>query len=269
MTALGVMVFLAQVTRADPRWAAATTPVSGPSKSIGEPSNGCIKGTVPIPLSGPGFELMRPSRRRIFGHRDLISFVKRLGGRVVSKHLALLLVGDLGQARGGPTPSGHRSHQTGLDVDLGYEGAAKPLTRPDREAVSPKPVVDLTTMKTNAAYGPRVPTLLELAATDPAVDRIFVHPAIKKVLCAQPSRPSWLSKIRPWWGHHDHFHVRLRCPDNNPACVPQAPLPPGDGCGPGDLDWWWSDDARKTREAKSAAATNAPPLPLGCEDLVK
>jgi penicillin-insensitive murein endopeptidase len=225
-----------------------------------------------MPLSGPGFELMRPSRRRTFGHRDLVAFLKRFGTRVVAKRLAPLLVGDLGQARGGPTPSGHRSHQTGLDVDVGYSGlVGKRLTKHERETVSPKPVVDLATMTTNASYGSRVPTLLEVAATDESVDRIFVHPAIKRALCGLSPRPTvWLSKIRPWWGHHDHFHVRLRCPGTDTACLPQAPLAPGDGCGAQELGWWWSDDARKTRDEKSAAAAaGPPPLPAACADLVR
>ena len=41
----------------------------------------------------------------------------------------------------------------------------------------------------------------------------------------------WLRKVRPWWGHHDHFHVRLPCPADSPLCEAQAALPQGDGCG--------------------------------------
>ena len=55
--------------------------------------------------------------------------------------------------------------------------------------------------------------MLEVAASDPVVDRIFVNPVIKRELCThEPPGSLWLRKLRPWWGHHDHFHVRLRCP---------------------------------------------------------
>jgi penicillin-insensitive murein endopeptidase len=36
--------------------------------------------------------------------------------------------------------------------------------------------------------------------------------------------------VRPWWGHDDHFHVRLGCPADAPECERQAAVPPGDGC---------------------------------------
>ena len=40
----------------------------------------------------------------------------------------------------------------------------------------------------------------------------------------------WLRKIRPWYGHHYHFHVRLKCPNDAGECVNQHPPPLGDGC---------------------------------------
>ena len=70
---------------------------------------------------------------------------------------------------------------------------------------------------------------------DPAVARIFVFPGAKVQMCkdARGNR-DWLRKIRPWWGHHTHFHVRLACPKGARACVNQAPPPPGD-VSPADL----------------------------------
>ena len=45
------------------------------------------------------------------------------------------------------------------------------------------------------------------------VQRIFVNAAIKKALCREATGDrSWLAKIRPWWGHDYHFHIRMRCP---------------------------------------------------------
>ena len=34
---------------------------------------------------------------------------------------------------------------------------------------------------------------------------------------------AWLEKVRPWWGHDYHFHVRLRCPGDSPECKSQPP----------------------------------------------
>src|SRR5438552_17054702 len=49
--------------------------------------------------------------------------------------------------------------------------------------------------------------------------------------------PRLLVKVRPWWGHSEHFRVRLACP-NDPACKGQPPAPTGDGCGHA-LDSWF------------------------------
>ena len=72
------------------------------------------------PRAGRGYEVVRIGRNRRYGHPNLIAFVQRLGAGARRAKLGLLVVGDLSQPRGGPTPSGHRSHQTGLDADIGY-----------------------------------------------------------------------------------------------------------------------------------------------------
>ena len=66
--------------------------------------------------------------------------------------------------------------------------------------------------------------LIKRAASYPAVERIFVHPAIKKALCedtAKDTDRAWLSKVRPMWGHHYHFHIRIVCPAGSTNCEHQ------------------------------------------------
>ena len=82
--------------------------------------------------------------------------------------------------------------------------------------------------------------------------RIFVNAAIKKAMCREAgSDRDWLAKVRPWWGHAEHFHVRIACPPDSPECKPQPPVPAGDGCGH-ELDYWF-----KEVDAASAAAAGA------------
>jgi penicillin-insensitive murein endopeptidase len=207
---------------------------------------------------------MRLGRNRRYGHPMLVAFVQRLGLAARHEKLGVVLVGDLSQPRGGPTPSGHRSHQTGLDADIGYAAPAGTraghLSRKVREQISPLAVVDLKTHERLPAWTPAVAQLLELAATDPAVDRIFVNPAVKKMLCeGKDAKAPWQGRLRPWYAHHDHFHVRLKCPPDSPKCEPQAP-PPNDGCGP-SLAWWFSDDAESRRTKKKEAEEKEPPPP--------
>ena len=165
-------------------------------------------------------------------------------------------------ARGGPAPSGHASHQTGLDVDVWF--------LPPTGGHAPS-MVDAARKQPSAAFGARMVRLLQAAAADPRVDRIFVNPILKRALCDKSGGDrGWLQKLRPWWGHDDHFHVRLACPADSPACTPQAPLPPGDGCG--ELAWWFDEKAQADREkghqTYAAKVGAAPVLPDGCKVLL-
>ena len=73
------------------------------------------------------------------------------------------------------------------------------------------------------------------------VERIFVNAAIKKALCREAGNDrGWLHKVRPWYGHDYHFHVRINCPADSPDCKPQDPVPAGEVCGK-DLDHWFTD----------------------------
>jgi penicillin-insensitive murein endopeptidase len=253
------------------RWNAEKLPRPGPPRAIGTYAAGCLDGAVALPISGPGYEVLRLERHRRFGHPVLIDFVRRLGAEVKRKRLGMLLVGDLGQARGGPTPSGHRSHQTGLDVDIGYafpKGVVnRRLTLKDRQTIAPPAVVDLASQKFTDAWQPRVMELLQLAASDPAVERIFVNPLVKREACGR-AKPGaeWLRKLRPWWLHHDHFHARMRCPADNPECEAQPPLAE-DGCGE-TLRWWFTEDAKATSTKRTSEPPPPPALPAACDELL-
>src|SRR5215469_917416 len=65
---------------AEPRlWSNVTRPSSGPTHIIGGPANGCIAGAKTLPPDGIGYEAIRLSRHRNFGHPDTVDFVQRLG----------------------------------------------------------------------------------------------------------------------------------------------------------------------------------------------
>jgi penicillin-insensitive murein endopeptidase len=217
-------------------------------------------GASRLPLSGPGFRVTRPERGRVWGHPSLVGYLKQLGAQLRSRKLPLLFIGDLAQARGGPAPSGHASHQTGLDVDVAYCAP---------QEGKPPSVLDAK-KRPGKLFTNQVQQLLRLAAADARVDRIFVHPAIKRALCSGAGDHAWLRKVRPWWGHHDHFHVRLSCPAESGECRPQAALPEGDGCG--ELGWWFSADAQadrdKAHDTYSAKVGAGPELPARCDSVL-
>jgi len=94
-----------------------TTAVAGPPEAIGAYERGCLEGAVALPADGPNWQVMRPSRNRAWGHPVLIGLLERLAPRLpAAADWPGLLVGDIGQPRGGPMLTGHGSHQIGLDV---------------------------------------------------------------------------------------------------------------------------------------------------------
>jgi penicillin-insensitive murein DD-endopeptidase len=249
-------------------WSEILAPAAGAPRAVGSYAAGCVQGAVPLPPEGPGFQTMRRSRHRFFGHPVLIHYLQALGAAVARQGLGVLSIGDLGQARGGPMPNGHRSHQNGLDADVWF------WLPPDRVVlrVAERETFAAPAMLTPDSRGiderqwsPRQADVLRLAVEFDAVARIFVNPVIKRALCEQFPRAAWLQKLRPWWGHDDHFHLRLRCPAGETACQDQDPLPAGDGCG-ADLAWWFSEEARQPPPRVDIPKV---PLPPACEAILR
>lgn len=214
-------------------------------QAIGSYAKGCLAGAEALPANGPSWQTMRLFRNRFWGHPELIDFIERLAKDAKEKDgWPGLLVGDLTQPRGGPMPGGHASHQSGLDVDIWLKPMPKKiLTNKERNNVSA-----VSMKKSNSEINPKTWTtghakLIRRAALDKKVARIFIHPSIKKEMCSwskEQKDRSWLRKLRPWYGHHYHFHVRLTCPKGNSGCKNQPAPPPGPGCGK-KLAWWLSD----------------------------
>jgi penicillin-insensitive murein endopeptidase len=256
-------------------FAAAPLPSAGPARVHGSYAKGCIAGAVALPESGPGWQTMRPQRNRAWGHPEAVALVGRLGAVAQSVGWPGLLIGDVSQPRGGPMPFGHASHQIGLDIDIWLmRPGARPLTRAERDSMSAVNKVAADRRRVSAGWTEDQARIVMSAAQDPAVARIFVNAAIKAELCrwAPPGPRGWLGKVRPWWGHDHHFHVRLHCPADSPGCEPQDPVPAGDGCD-ASLDWWFSDEALNP----PPPATPPPPrpaltladLPPACADVLR
>jgi penicillin-insensitive murein endopeptidase len=244
-----------------------TSPLPGPAHPIGAYAKGCLAGAVALPADGPNWQVMRPSRNRAWGTPLLIAFIERLAATAATTaDWPGLLVGDMGQPRGGPMLTGHASHQIGLDADLWLAPMPnRRLSPSERDEMSSTNVVAANGDDVDPrSWRPEHRKLLEAAARSPGVARIFVNPAIKRALCREAGADrDWLRLIRPWWGHNYHFHVRLLCPAGDANCQNQAPPPPGDGCG-ADLAWWFTEEARHPKSGPPARPLRVSELPAAC-----
>jgi penicillin-insensitive murein endopeptidase len=234
---------MAQDKPAKELFGAARVPADLAARAIGSYARGCLAGGRMLSVNGEAWQAMRLSRNRNWGHPALVSYMERFA-RDVRRHEGWrgILVGDMSQPRGGPMLTGHSSHQVGLDADIWLtEMPDRTLTRAEREEISAVSMLKDKFEVDRSIWTKGHFRVIRRAASYPQVARIFVHPAIKKAMCEDAgSDRRHLNKVRPWWGHHYHFHVRLACPRGLAGCKDQPPVPADDGCG-ADLDHWYAE----------------------------
>ncbi len=203
------------------------------SYAHGSYAKGCLAGGTELAQTGETWQAMRLSRNRNWGHPVAIDYIKDLSQKAAKlPGWNGLYIGDISQPRGGPMISGHRSHQIGLDIDIWLRPAVDlTLSRQAREEISSTSLRRKDGAFVNDKWTRAHHDLIKAAASDSRVARIFLFPGAKVQMCKdEKGDRAWLRKVRPWWGHHYHFHVRLKCPAGMSGCIDQAPPPAGDGC---------------------------------------
>lgn len=250
---------------------AALLPNANASSPYGSYAKGCQSGAVALPKDGPGWQAMRPSRNRNWGQPQLIALLEQFSQDAQKIGWPGLLVGDISQPRGGPMLSGHASHQIGLDADIWFTPMPNRVMTPqERDNLPFTSMLDKNKFLTvnPHRWTSTHARLVMQAASYPQVDRVFVNPAIKKKLCETWSGDrSDMGKIRPIYGHDEHFHIRIKCPASAAGCKPQAAVPAGDGCDK-SLAWWFTKEPWAPPK-KDPDAKPVKPRPMMLSDLPK
>ncbi|PXZ38855.1 penicillin-insensitive murein endopeptidase [Avibacterium paragallinarum] len=259
-------IFSATTALASPEyWQKVKRPITGDPTPVGSYSNGCIIGAKALPFDGEGYQVIRTSKNRYYGHPDMIAYLQHLGKKVKAAGIPTMLIGDIAMPGGGRFLTGHASHQMGLDADIWLRLGRLSAQDAQNPAGMGLLVVDRKKQRVDdRLWTEDHENLIRLAAEDKQVARIFVNPAIKLKLC-QTVRGDrrWLQKIRPWFGHDSHFHVRLTCPKGATYCENQAPVPAGEGCG--DELYSWFKPAKPS--TGTATPKTRPPEPILCQQV--
>ena len=180
-------------------------------------------------------------------------------------------------------PYGHQSHQTGLDVDIWLTPPKSlTLTKKERDNIKALSVRKKNLKEVNKNWTLVHAKILREAALDNRVDRIFINAPAKIWMCENiQGSKKWLQKIRPIWGHHSHFHVRLKCPQDSTECITQRPTVSEiskslTGCD--ETLYWWvtkalepADPTKKkppTKKKKGARDYTMDDLPEMCLDVI-
>lgn len=204
-----------------------------------EDGDGKIENADKLSDTGKGYRKLYPQRDRDFGTGMLVSLIENASAYFVGKLYpgAIVVVGDLSQEKGGKLRgSRHKSHQSGLDVDMPYIGTYKF----ESVVLNGKLKPDFDYAKNWNYFRLIASQQIVLGGVQQTVlNRVFVDQAVKKGFCAwakkngiinKPFDAEILRRLRAEPGHKDHFHVRLKCSPYYPLCRNQPDPPPGTGC---------------------------------------
>ncbi len=163
---------------------------------------------------------MRTDQRRYFGHPDLVMFIQRLSSQVSNLGMGTVLIGDMGMPAGGRFNGGHASHQTGLDVDIFLQ---LPKTRWTSAQLLRPQALDLVSRDGKHAVSTLwKPEIFSLINSPPRTKTSRAFLLIRRLNNNFALTPGtdrdWLRKVRPWFQHRAHMHVRLRCPADSLEC---------------------------------------------------
>lgn len=221
---------------------AAKLPTKSETQSLGFYAKGCLAGGEALPMDGPTWQVLHPSRNRRWGNPRMLALIEKLSREAHAEDgWNGLLVGDISQPRGGPMLSGHASHQIGLDADVWLTPMPdRKLSYDERERFPENSMLRKGSLYVDPNKWSKPATnLIMRAASYPQVERIFVHPGIKKKLCdTWTGDRALLSKVRPMYGHHYHFHIRIKCPAGSIGCEDQVDPPSESGCGKELTQWF-------------------------------
>jgi penicillin-insensitive murein endopeptidase len=161
------------------------------------------------------------TRDHTFGTYTLIHVLAELGQYVkdiLPKHT--LFMNSASSKTGGVQPP-HAAHQNGTDMDIRY------LRDNEKE---PSDIVEGRRISKNFLVKEQW-LLFKKAFETKNVEMIFVDRVVKSAICAEALRSrdytrgadntpaaEWLKHIQHWDGHENHFHIRVRCSDDDPRC---------------------------------------------------
>jgi Penicillin-insensitive murein endopeptidase/LysM domain len=191
----------------------------GPTESVGQPWNGKLVNGERMPR-GEGYQLRRP--QRAFGASHVVEHLQHAIAEVRALYpdVHTLAIGDLSQ-RGGGKIGDHHSHQSGLDVDVGFYFTRVPDGYPDA-FVAANSELDLQAtwaLLTSFVRTSDLETGVQMIFLDYDVQARLYKFAKQRgtpeedlaVIFQYPRGKDTLVGIVRHWPHHaDHLHVRFK-----------------------------------------------------------
>jgi murein endopeptidase len=212
-----------------------------PNQAIGSRNHGYLQKAAEFPNQGPGF-VARDHGSFDFGTNLTVDLLQRVMGEVDKEYpnQTPIVLGNVSRRSGGP--SGHVSHQIGLDADVGFPSTSR---NRDLWSACTKGQVEVRfrsgsgmkrkygTACLNANISSQLDTerfwvfLKEVTCAEGSpVIAMFLDLQIKQHMCRHAKKRGedlgdkkscayrTLRALYHEAGHYNHVHVRLRCPGN-------------------------------------------------------
>ncbi len=197
-------------------------------QSVGKPHRGTLKGGVQLPSDRSYY---RRRTARAYGASHTVEYTRQAIATVRARYPKIhrLAIGDLSHSGGGSL-SGHRSHQSGRDVDVGLYYRRKPSGYPKEFAPGTAQNLHL------GATWELVNALLATRKLPGGVEHIFLDYKLQGLLYKyakeQGVKKSLLAEVFQYphgkghggtliqhvAAHHDHLHIRYKCPKGDSGC---------------------------------------------------
>ncbi len=188
------------------------------SESLGYANFGKVKNPAMIQKDSQNYDANTFSRGRNYGTNELIAFIEKTGCITTKALNTKIKVHDLSDKDGGEQ-SGHGSHQSGRDVDFGlYLNKNGQLESEFESAIGS----NLKYFYAEANW-----ILLKAMFASADIDIIFLDQQLidKLAQYAQQNEQDTalaqniFSKLKHYKNHHHHYHVRIKCPQDDQMCM--------------------------------------------------
>lgn len=177
------------------------------------------------------YKIGDPTNKKYFGTQEIVDLIALTGEKMYEETGRKIYISNLSKQNGGPVAP-HKSHQNGVDVDIAYPSRNDNIDFPTVVKMKPR-VFNKKLYSTEKTFN-----LLKIMfeQKDIPVDRIFMDKVIKADLCKYAkSIPDLTTEQKDFakkifgsinhvYGHGNHLHVRIKCTENQPACIPKSYL---------------------------------------------
>ncbi len=177
------------------------------------------------------YKIGDPTNKKYFGTQEIVDLIASTGEKMYEETGRKIFISNLSKQNGGPVAP-HKSHQNGVDVDIAYPSRNDNIDFPN--VVKMKPRVFNKKLYSKEKTFNLLKIMFE--QKDVPIDRIFMDKAIKADLCTYAKSISDLTaeqkdfakkifgSINHVYGHGNHLHLRIKCTENQPACIPKSYL---------------------------------------------